>query len=216
MKQVIFKSRKEAEASQPSLEWAVISINGLDPARLQAGWLEVLRVEFDDVDVAEEPHILFSDYEARQIEQFVARVNDKGVEGILVHCNAGISRSAAVAKWIAEKHDLPFPAGYMLYNKHVYRVLMEMDAENQYLATLPTTGLRAYVMDLAKQNGVVYQKTNLDELAEVITRLSDDEVKTDDVQDTLLALLRAGVLNKGEWMQLLINYLRELKSEGKL
>jgi hypothetical protein len=142
MKTVVFKSRKEAEIVSAMPGWAVISINGLDPARLQVGWHEVLRLEFDDIDVDEEPYILFGEYHARQIEQFVQRCNDNGLEGVLVHCNAGISRSAAVAKWISEKYGLPFPHGYMLFNKHVYRVLRELEANVQYLSP-PTLQISA-------------------------------------------------------------------------
>jgi hypothetical protein len=122
---VIFLSRKEAESSV-NPNWAVISISGLDPARLKEGWRSILRLEFDDIDpdpkalFAEDPYILFSNEHARQIIKFAHQCNDEGVEGIVVHCHAGISRSAAVAKWISERFDLDFPSGYMLYNCHVY------------------------------------------------------------------------------------------------
>lgn len=68
-----------------------------------------------------------------------------------------------------------------------------------------------YVIDLAAKHGVVYQKTYGDQLAEVFTRLSDDEVEQDDICDLLIALDRNGVLTKGngEWMDLLQAYLRE-------
>jgi hypothetical protein len=49
----------------------------------------------------------------------------------------------------------------MLFNKHVYRVLQELEANDQYLSTLPTTGLREYVLALAEEHGAVYQRTKL-------------------------------------------------------
>lgn len=125
MKRVQFVSKATAESLQGRSDTAVISINGLDPAHLRDGWHSVLRLEFDDVDVAEEPYILFNAEHARLIVEFVRECNSNGVETIIVHCNAGISRSAAVAKWIADQYGLPFPAAYMIYNKHVYRVLRE-------------------------------------------------------------------------------------------
>jgi len=123
---VIFTGRDQAEASVGWSHWAVISISGLNPAVLKDGWHSVLRLEFDDIDTPEEPYIFFSDSHANQIIDFVEEVQrGHEVEGILIHCQAGISRSAAVAKWIAEKYGLGFPEKYMLYNKHVYRTLRE-------------------------------------------------------------------------------------------
>jgi len=124
LKNVIFTGRDQAEASVGWSHWAVISISGLNPAVLKEGWHSLLRLEFDDIDVEEEPYILFCESQAEKIIDFVEKARDsQKVEGILVHCQAGISRSAAVAKWIAERYQLPFPSKYMLYNKHVYRVL---------------------------------------------------------------------------------------------
>jgi predicted protein tyrosine phosphatase len=57
---------------------------------------------------------------------FVHRVAPK-VVGIVVHCHAGISRSGAVAKWIAEQYKLDFNQDYQLFNKHVYRQLVEAE-----------------------------------------------------------------------------------------
>lgn len=79
---------------------------------------------------------------------------------------------------------------------------------------IPATGLAEYITELALLHGVVYVKTPTDELAKVYTRLSDDEVEQDDVSDLLMALLRAGVINKDDWMELLHRHLRE-KFESK-
>lgn len=49
------------------------------------------------------------------------------VEGVLVNCRAGISRSAAVAKWICESRGLPFNQSYSLYNRHVFKLLQEAE-----------------------------------------------------------------------------------------
>jgi len=61
---------------------------------------------------------------ALEIVNFVQAIAPN-VEGIMVHCKAGISRSAAVAKWIAEIYQLPFNHAYDYYNKHVYKMLSE-------------------------------------------------------------------------------------------
>lgn len=131
LKNVVFTGRDQAEASIGWPHWAVISITAEQPAALKEGWHSILRLEFDDIDVVGDfdtpkPYILFNDTHANRIIEFAEAVSESHkVEGILVHCQAGISRSAAVAKWISEKYQLPFAESYALYNKHVYRVLRE-------------------------------------------------------------------------------------------
>lgn len=124
---VLFCSQKVAQDRQPWNGFAIISItnSGDAPANLKEGWAQVLRLEFDDIDTAEEPFALFSEQHARCVIQFVCQCHKKEIEGILVHCTAGVSRSAAVAKWIADRYQLPFNEKYMLYNKHVHKVLRE-------------------------------------------------------------------------------------------
>lgn len=124
---VLFCSQKAAQDRQPWGGWSIISItnSGDAPANLKEGWAQVLRLEFDDIDAEEEPLTLFSEQHARCVIQFVRECHKKEIEGILVHCMAGVSRSAAVAKWIADRYQLPFNEKYMLYNKHVHKVLRE-------------------------------------------------------------------------------------------
>jgi len=124
---VIYKDQQSAEEIQGLGDWAVISITDPDwyPAKLKDGWHDILRLEFHDIDLYTEPYVLFNQQQARDIIRFVGNCHDAGVNGVVVHCKAGISRSAAVAKWIAVHYNLAFPDGYNLYNKHVYQVLRE-------------------------------------------------------------------------------------------
>ena len=124
---VLFCSKKDASARPAWPGWVVISINDSCsyPVNLKPGWERVLRITFDDIDVEQEPYQMFSAEQAREVIEFVQDCTLSGIDGILVHCNAGISRSAGIAKWIAERYLLPFPSGYSLYNKHVYRTLRE-------------------------------------------------------------------------------------------
>jgi predicted protein tyrosine phosphatase len=123
--------RIEAEAEPARPDWVVISLSewGAAPAKLKEGWGDVLRMEFHDIEkeVPDEPYDLFSEGQAREIVQFVQNAHTSGATGILVHCRAGISRSAAVAKWIAEQHGLPFNEQYSLYNRHVFKLLSEAE-----------------------------------------------------------------------------------------
>lgn len=131
---VIFVGRATAETTPGWQDWAVVSIT--EPgfpgeAKLLPGWHSVCRVHFHDVDPAipsGEPHTLMNEADALKITQFVREVAS-GVDGILVHCKAGVSRSAAVAKWIARQFDVPFNHEYDKYNKYVFDMLVKADKQ---------------------------------------------------------------------------------------
>ena len=126
--QVIFTDRKSAESESARPHWAMISIS--EPpwpeADLQPGWKYVLRLEFHDVEswthLDMDGLIRFSEEDAGKIIDFIEALPDE-LNGILVHCRAGISRSAAVAKWISAAHGLPFNEKYNAYNYSVFAML---------------------------------------------------------------------------------------------
>ena len=108
---------------------ALISITdpGAPQASLHAAWSAVLRVAFDDADAltfADDGATSreFSADDAAEIAAFVATASRR-CQRIVVHCRHGVSRSAAVAKAIAESAGLPFPPGYSRYNRFVYAAL---------------------------------------------------------------------------------------------
>ena len=74
---------------------------------------------------------------------------------------------------------------------------------------MSTQSTRSCIIALADRHGVRYQRTPDDELAEVITRLSDDEVVTDDIENLVVALKRAGAISGAEMVDLLSRYLME-------
>lgn len=87
----------------------------------------VLRLEFDDIVGYVGPEYHNFDFShARRILQFVELC---GEADILVHCHAGVSRSAAVAKFLNDHLgyflDLSFPSmqDTKLHNTEVYRTL---------------------------------------------------------------------------------------------
>ena len=96
------------------------------PAQLKSGWHGILRLEFHDIENENKPQTIFSRQHALDIVAFVHQAHIGACEGILVHCKAGISRSSAVAKWIAEKYNLPFDRDYNLCNHRVYTTLKEV------------------------------------------------------------------------------------------
>lgn len=66
-----------------------------------------------------------------------------------------------------------------------------------------------YVHALAKEFGVVYQRTPTDELADVITRLSGDTVDIDATENLIVALRRAGIIDGPTMVSLLGKHLDE-------
>jgi predicted protein tyrosine phosphatase len=127
LKNVMFTNRSSAENTMGMPNWAVISISELTEAKIKQGWYALHRSYFHDVDPAkhcDEPHILMNEQHAIDIVDYMFAVAPH-IDGMLVHCQGGISRSAAVAKWIAETFNLPFNHQYDLYNKHVYHQLIE-------------------------------------------------------------------------------------------
>ncbi|WP_339804643.1 hypothetical protein [uncultured Marinobacter sp.] len=77
--------------------------------------------------------------------------------------------------------------------------------------TQPST--KSYITDLAEQFGIRYQATPEDALADIATRLAGDEVVTDEIEDLIVALRRAGAINGNEMVALLGQYLDEKFSE---
>lgn len=127
----IFVSRAAAETIGPWPDWAIISIadgfHSLGDPKIKPGWADILRVKFDDVNQiktdAEEYLILMEHEHAQQIVEFVRK--NAHMEGILVHCLAGVSRSAAVVKWISKEFNLPFDKNYDKCNHHVFQLLVK-------------------------------------------------------------------------------------------
>jgi len=72
---------------------------------------------------------------------------------------------------------------------------------------IPTSGLRQYILELAERHGVVYTEGPLDRLAATISRLSDAEVDSDELEDLLVALKHAGVISGQDMVTLLGAYL---------
>ena len=91
-------SREDAERYEPRGREICISISDPDapPARVSSRFAAVIRLNFNDVTERGEPSdILFAEDHAREIREFL----DKwpSAERVVVHCNAGVSRSPGVA-----------------------------------------------------------------------------------------------------------------------
>lgn len=129
LKQVIFISQEQAEEMNPPFATALVSIT--DPMRAHAaikeGWQAVLRVAFHDKDPVNYPEIYedlqeITQEQAEKIAAFV-KAQAQCSQLIVVHCRAGISRSAGAAKAIAEYAGIFFPDDYVDYNDYVFQVM---------------------------------------------------------------------------------------------
>jgi predicted protein tyrosine phosphatase len=128
LKEIIYVSRREAECKDGKPDWALISISDPFhyPVSLRSGWHSVLRLEFSDIEQPSKPRVLFSVEDARRVMEFVQQVDAAGCEGLLVHCKAGVSRSAAIAKWVVERYGLATEYTFDGYNRHVFKMLCEV------------------------------------------------------------------------------------------
>ena len=89
----------------------------------------VLRLEFHDIsEFLEERYILFSSAQAIEIINWIESIHAN--ETIIVHCEAGISRSAAVAKFIIDTYNYTLEPDrfcipdFSLMNTYVYETLI--------------------------------------------------------------------------------------------
>ncbi|OIQ81937.1 hypothetical protein GALL_362880 [mine drainage metagenome] len=128
IQRVNFINRGSMQNMIPLPTWAAVSISEQTETKLKHGWYAIHRSFFHDVDPlvnkTDEPHVLMNATHAENIVAFVESVAPY-IDVMFVNCMGGISRSAAVAKWVAERFSLPFDQHYAPYNKHVYKLMCE-------------------------------------------------------------------------------------------
>lgn len=114
---VFFASRQMAESLDGRPDIAVISITdpGTPEAQLSPSFHGVLRLQFFDAVPADEylpaPHGLFERPMARQVSEFVQTLGAGTMPvSVLVHCEYGISRSAAIALFVEAWSGAPLEA----------------------------------------------------------------------------------------------------------
>lgn len=118
IRQVKFVSREHAESLAGNPRTAVISITdpGQPDANLCTDFKDILRLSFYDAIPAEEylpapmPG-MFDHVMARRIGNFVHELrNDPDDISVMVHCEYGVSRSAAVALFVEAYAEAPLTA----------------------------------------------------------------------------------------------------------
>lgn len=135
---VRYISEKIACELTPSPREAMLSISdpGIYTVPLKEGWPKLLRCYFPDAGC--DAGLLkfvggYSQYltmgfpshvHALQMRNFIADLASSETSyKLIVHCHAGRSRSAAVAKYTAEIHNLEFDHDYEKFNQTVYRLM---------------------------------------------------------------------------------------------
>jgi hypothetical protein len=84
--------------------------------------------------------------------------------------------------------------------------------EEQRMPPCRPNATAVYIRELAAQHHVIYASTKGDELAHHFSRLADNEpVAFDEVEQMLIALQRAGHLDRSELVRLQASYLNEAK-----
>lgn len=124
----------------------MISItNPGETAPLREGWGALLRVQFadacyDDSNIRSWGRMwglsskgFVNKHHALLIRTFLVDLPN-GIERLHVHCGAGVSRSAAVAKYAARHFDAPFDEVYNRYNETVYALLLDPQVFDSILA----------------------------------------------------------------------------------
>jgi predicted protein tyrosine phosphatase len=128
-RRVFFISQQQAEAMRGRQSAALISITDPDQpvVSLNREWGSVVRVAFHDADPITFPGLNpdmqpMTEDQARMIVSFVSGLPEN-ITSLVVHCKSGISRSAGVAKAVAEAYHILFPKEYIEYNHHVYELM---------------------------------------------------------------------------------------------
>jgi predicted protein tyrosine phosphatase len=88
-------------------------------------WTSVLRLKFHDYTHDDGVHKVITIQQTSEILKFLSSVQGD-VDELIVHCEAGVSRSASVAKFVAEIYNLDFDQTYNRHNRYVYSMLRQI------------------------------------------------------------------------------------------
>lgn len=88
--------------------------------------VDILRLHFDDIPYPIENYTLMNKEHSEKIKNFIDKYKGS-INNIVVHCNAGISRSGAVgcilARYLNGSDDDMFRSGKYIPNKHIYKLM---------------------------------------------------------------------------------------------
>ena len=133
---ILILPRKSAEIFEYSKPWACISVSDAyapfhADIKQDGSRIDLLQLKFDDTEYESETRKTISKDQAKQVVDFVENVWDK-VDLLMIHCNAGISRSTAIGQVVSQFYQPKFEKYFgILYspNKLVIRMLQEVKQE---------------------------------------------------------------------------------------
>ncbi len=129
---IVVLPRSAVTDISPDKKWALISIS--DPGMPRpiladsSNLIDAIYLKFDDVEFERASMIPINENQAKDIVAF-AKKNWEEAELIVVHCNAGISRSSAVGKAISEIYQpdqVHYFDKFFMPNVIVYNALMKI------------------------------------------------------------------------------------------
>lgn len=151
VKRIQFLPESAAMAIEPAPERAMVSItNPGGAAQLRDGWGALLRVQFADAAYDEatihgygrmwklSSRGFFDKPKAILLRNFIASLPDS-ISQLYVHCGAGVSRSAAVAKYAADYFGVPLDQNHDRLNTTVLALLCDPDRYDAVLAVYQPT-----------------------------------------------------------------------------
>lgn len=102
-------------------------------APILPGWKWFWQDSFHDIDffTARSIYKPIKENQSKSLFEFIQQIEKRGITNVNIHCDAGISRSAAVARFIDDYYKVgEFPPLYNHYNKSVYRALLIISKDN--------------------------------------------------------------------------------------